>query len=413
MKAEHFALERFAMTQPAAETRNDAQPDPPVSDAARESRLLANLEQVEAKLEAAYSAIESRRDELDRRERELEQRIRQAAVRESRTRLQRKRVAEELRARKAEADLGGSNAAGGAADSKSLIAAEQANEQLRRELRLQRDLADEAIREASSMRERLADSRPNDDIVCELRDELQRLMAERDHAVEELDAARKGATEEQLREDQRRLADELNRLEDENSELSSEVERLQQELELLRASHGSEAADEPPEEDPLSGFDWEAQKKLLLENLDENATAKVQPELKSLQRVAEVAMTGMAADPNEVQELRDQLNMLIAAVASTSGETVEGVDYMTVLEQEREKLDALQQQWHDKLRESELEISVERAKLARERVKLEEDLRVIEAEKSRLTKPQDNETAEPATRNRWLARLGLSDDQES
>ena len=50
-------------------------------------------------------------------------------------------------------------------------------------------------------------------------------------------------------------------------------------------------------------------------------------------------------------------------------------DQDEIIREERENLKQLQQQWEEKLRKAEIDLSVERAKIARERAELEEQLR--------------------------------------
>ncbi len=89
------------------------------------------------------------------------------------------------------------------------------------------------------------------------------------------------------------------------------------------------------------------------------------------------------------------------------------VELDAMVQEERQKLRRLQTEWEEKLRRSEVEISIERAKLARERTQLEEKMRRIAplAEQSEEPANGDKPT-EKAARGRWLARLGLLDEQQ-
>jgi len=71
----------------------------------------------------------------------------------------------------------------------------------------------------------------------------------------------------------------------------------------------------------------------------------------------------------------------------------------------------LQTEWEGKMRTAEVEISVERAKLARERSDLEEKLRVLEERSATMgaQTPAANAAAKEPKRGRWLERLGLKD----
>ena len=80
----------------------------------------------------------------------------------------------------------------------------------------------------------------------------------------------------------------------------------------------------------------------------------------------------------------------------------------TAIQEEREKLRQLEEQWQNKLSQAEIEISLERAKLARERAELDERLRDggTRRRRRRPADPSAPETPQP-TRGRWLSRLGV------
>ena len=86
----------------------------------------------------------------------------------------------------------------------------------------------------------------------------------------------------------------------------------------------------------------------------------------------------------------------------------------TVFLQERAKLAELQDQWKSKLRQAEIDISVERAKITRDRAEIEDKLAAYEKERSKHaadggSPDGPNGGAKKPTRGRWLARLGLKD----
>ena len=80
-----------------------------------------------------------------------------------------------------------------------------------------------------------------------------------------------------------------------------------------------------------------------------------------------------------------------------------------VIRQERENLLQAQAEWRERIGQAEIDISVERAKIARERMELEEKLRNYQSEQ--VSRPAEGSTAAPEkpARGRWLARLGLKD----
>lgn len=86
------------------------------------------------------------------------------------------------------------------------------------------------------------------------------------------------------------------------------------------------------------------------------------------------------------------------------------VDADAVVQQERESLAQLKQQWEEKLRHAEVELSVERAKIARQQAEIAEKLRLLEHPAENVQ--ADATSAGRSSRGRWRARLGLKDPGE-
>ena len=81
-----------------------------------------------------------------------------------------------------------------------------------------------------------------------------------------------------------------------------------------------------------------------------------------------------------------------------------------LIAQERAKLKRLKEEWNEKLRKAEIDISLERAKLARERTELEEQMQSLsQFEKDRES--NSGASTEKGRRSRWLVRLGLAEDE--
>jgi hypothetical protein len=72
----------------------------------------------------------------------------------------------------------------------------------------------------------------------------------------------------------------------------------------------------------------------------------------------------------------------------------------------------MQAELQEKLRHAEIEVSLERARLSRERVAMEERLRQHEQTHSQrsATTSEPPASGKPATARRWLSRLGLKDE---
>jgi len=78
----------------------------------------------------------------------------------------------------------------------------------------------------------------------------------------------------------------------------------------------------------------------------------------------------------------------------------------------------LQQEWREKLKKAEVDISLERAKLARQRQELEERIQQLERDRAKYgdepTVDENNVKQEKKPqRGRWLARLGLKEEDQS
>lgn len=214
------------------------------------------------------------------------------------------------------------------------------------------------------------------------------------------------------------LLAENQRLTQENAELEarvsgSAVTREQQELQQLYEmaceeirelkadlSNQPQVPDTVEEEDET--LDWEAAKKKMLAELDAE-DGLTQSEQKAIDRVVEKTNAAIAEKDAEIERLQLRLEVTGADKAI---ETM--LDSDELVTQERERLAALQREWEEKLRKAEIEISIERAKLAREKAEQDEQIRQLE-EQLDETQADPNDDGKP-NRGRWLARLGLADD---
>lgn len=88
------------------------------------------------------------------------------------------------------------------------------------------------------------------------------------------------------------------------------------------------------------------------------------------------------------------------------------LDADELISQERQKLKDIQREWEDKLRQAEIDLSMERAKLARERTQLETEL-----EQARKSPPSpfveiEGQTKAQARTRKWLEHLGLKENRK-
>ena len=161
-------------------------------------------------------------------------------------------------------------------------------------------------------------------------------------------------------------------------------------------------------------LDWEAEKQRIVAALeadfDGDDKARQQQRLK-IEEVVRTTDKIIAAKDREIQELNERLEELshsdaVKAPGKASGNRAPAGD--SVVREERENLKQLQEQWRDKVRQAEVELALERAKIARQRAELEEQIRAAAAATPAAATTDADRLAERSTGGRWLARLGLT-----
>ena len=142
----------------------------------------------------------------------------------------------------------------------------------------------------------------------------------------------------------------------------------------------------------------------------ENAIAKTEQAIAAKQQE-------VAAKDQEIEELRKLLENQASSIGDVAvgAAAIAGVlDHDELIRQERESLKKLQDSLREQLRQAEIELSMERAKIARERADMEEKIQTFEIEKSKNAVAAGPQAAESGgkkgSRGRWLARLGLRDE---
>lgn len=167
-------------------------------------------------------------------------------------------------------------------------------------------------------------------------------------------------------------------------------------------------------------LDWESQKQRLLASLeadtdDDEEDDERQKERLAMREVINRTDAAMAAKDREVEDLRS----LLAAQSANIGEVAVGAaafaDMLSadeIVRGERQRLQQLQLEWEEKLRQAEVELSVQRAKIARERADIEERQRQFDQHGHDHPSSDATDAAKNAKpqRGRWLARLGLKEE---
>jgi len=163
-------------------------------------------------------------------------------------------------------------------------------------------------------------------------------------------------------------------------------------------------------------LDWETEKLRILaaleSDLDENDSEQRAERLK-IEDVLRTTENVIAEKDKELLELKRRLEESAASVgreAEAATAADRAIQSDAAVQKERERLRQLEEQMQNRLCQAEIEVSLERAKLARERAELEERLRTMGLDASKSTAgPNAAPTAEQPTRSRWMSRLGLTD----
>jgi chromosome segregation ATPase len=168
---------------------------------------------------------------------------------------------------------------------------------------------------------------------------------------------------------------------------------------------------------PTGGNDWAAQRARLMASLqEEESTGTVSGE-RAVDR-ATVASTisatdrALAAKDEELEELRAELaakqTAAGASAAATAAEEALSVDDVIVAE--RERLAQLTTEYEEKLRKAELELSLERAKLARDQAALRDRMLDLPSQTEKAAAGEADPADPNKPRRRWSFALGLQDD---
>ncbi len=184
------------------------------------------------------------------------------------------------------------------------------------------------------------------------------------------------------------------------------------ETKLARARAAS-----PAGADKGGGTDWESQKRRLLASLEadfndeENAEERLT--IEAAVRKTDEALATKDRELAEMQRLMEEQSANWGSMAVGASAVAQILDKNEVVRQERENLIALQNEWRDKLRQAEVDLSQERAKMARDQMILEERTRELENRAKQLPAPvaQTGDKKNQKAKGNWLARLGLKKEE--
>jgi len=171
-----------------------------------------------------------------------------------------------------------------------------------------------------------------------------------------------------------------------------------------------------------NAMDWESRKQQLLAKLeadsDDEADEKAQADKLTIEGTIRMTDQIIADKEKELIELRKLLedqSSNIGGLAVGAAAIASMLDGDELIKQERATLKQMQEQLQEQLKRAEIDISVERAKLARERSTMEEKLRAFEQEKSKMPGVKDTPVIDTKKKGsgggRWLSKLGLGGDE--
>lgn len=248
--------------------------------------------------------------------------------------------------------------------------------------------------------------------------DLVHLRAERDALVERIEELEQQPAAEVDADTQRQLADLQRRF-----ELAVEDVRELKTLNAKLEARLAEAEQSSASKANSGDMGWEAQKQRILDSLAEDFSdiddPVVRRERATIEGTVRITDDVVAKKDDEIAMLKEEIaNLKSGAADHPEGEASHDakvdriVDADEVVQQHRQKLAQLEKEMEEKLRTAELELSVERAKIARKQVELN-DWRA-ELESMQQTRGTDDGGSSGTPKRRWLAKLGLGgEDEES
>ena len=196
------------------------------------------------------------------------------------------------------------------------------------------------------------------------------------------------------------VADEVRDLKARNAELQRQL------LEVHSGAAGALPSD--------LGTDWAAQKRRFLAELESGDQHDAESANQRSQIEEIVARTDkiIAEKDREIEELQhllsDQSDSL-GSLALGAAALEQVLDQDALIREERQRLQQLQVECRDKLRQAEIELAMERARLARRDAEIEEKLRNTDLRRSSAETEALAPTGRPV-RGRWRTQMGLTDD---
>ncbi len=208
------------------------------------------------------------------------------------------------------------------------------------------------------------------------------------------------------------LTEENADLREQNADLATQLARLQMSAHHntphLNLAHLSQES-----------MTWEQRKRLILQQLENESTdtsegnsevANHRNEVEAILRTTQAEIDRRDQEIAELKSIVEQQSNTREGLAIGAAAIAQMIDSDELVRNEREKLAAIQKEWESKLREAEIEMSLERAKLSRERAELEEQLRLISIGEPPQSHPLQTRPAihRQNQGGRWKARASMA-----
>jgi chromosome segregation ATPase len=243
--------------------------------------------------------------------------------------------------------------------------------------------------------------------------ELVALRAERDELADRLEQLERQPTASGDEENEQQLADLQRRFElavEDVRELKTKNAELESQLAAAAKKSGGHT--------DAGGMDWESQKRRMLASLEGEGEEEIDEEREkeraSIENTIEMTDAVVAEKDREIEELKTQLaeagSTKVEAKDDRQEKLNELLDADEVIAEHRERMAQLERDMQDKLRTAELELSVERAKIARQKAELEELRTDLESQRDRFSGGPGGAVGTP--RRRWLSKLGLTGEEQ-
>lgn len=265
---------------------------------------------------------------------------------------------------------------------------------------------DDTQRELMEARDELRNTRENLQETSQLLLELE--QSQPGDSLQQVELAQVSESHERLSELEARLAaasQEIQDLKEQNFDLASQLTKHQ----AVSSGHTPHVSFDS------STLSWEERKKLIMRQLEEDsfneegcnepANTARRVEIEHVLLTTQNEIERRDAEIAELQAIVEQQSDTRQGVAIGAAAFAQAFESDEMIQQERQKLKEIQLQWQDKLRQAEIDVSLERARLARERTQLEQELEDTKREKAALT-------SDPAQskKRKWLEHLGLRDE---